>query len=463
MGRRIFVSYSRKEKAAVDELVAQLVAAGHDVWRDLSVVGGSDWWTTIVNEIATRDTFLVAVSAASLASAACVSELNYASQLHRHLLPVRVAGDFGTAQLSSLLARTQMIDFPSTPVLAVGLARAVSNLPEPNPLPLEITLPPPAPLSYLTALRDRLDSHVPLSALEQQETIAALRDGCRRADDVRDAQVMLRQMLLRPELLSRSADDIRETLQTTEQRNTPPPPPGSADGLGPVAPQTVAPQARPVPHRQPWPWVALSVATLLIVGLLARAAIGQRASSATTVVSTTSSATTATPPTTIAISSSSSIGGTSAPAPVDTTIPPETAPETTTARPTTTPRPSTTTSMPTTTAAPAPTWPSQANELCARFLPMVVQVVNGNSPTAYSDLAQVTDQLASGLSSLRSTPAAAGGAVSNLRTTVDRYTFAQQLFVLDQQSDAQNMAAEGFEYFKAGILALQRGGASECS
>ena len=232
-------------------------------WRKLAttygatreVVGGQDWWHTIVGRIRTCNVFLVALSPALLDSAACSAELSYANDLNKLILPVRVADGFSPALLNSVLARTQMVDYyPPTVGAAIRLMRAITDLPAPNPIPVPEPSPPPAPLSYLSALRDRLESATPMTEPEQAGVVLTLRQSSRNLEEVADARTLLKSMRVRPELFARIADEIDETLRITEPRVVAAPTAAAANptaspvvvsGVSPTVSPVVSPTANP--------------------------------------------------------------------------------------------------------------------------------------------------------------------------------------------------------------------------
>ena len=99
---------------------------GHEAWLDPSLVGGQEWWDTILGQIRKCDAVLLVISPAYVQSEACGSERKYAMKLRKSLLPVAVESvrpELLPADVSAL----QVIDCsaPSedyTIQLAVGLS-----------------------------------------------------------------------------------------------------------------------------------------------------------------------------------------------------------------------------------------------------------------------------------------------------------------------------------------------------
>src|SRR5512143_3464030 len=87
----VFVSYSRTNLDVVAQLVEDIAAVGIGAWHDQTLTGGQRWWDNILANIRGCDVFIAALSPESLDSEACRSELAYAKQLGKTILPVFVA------------------------------------------------------------------------------------------------------------------------------------------------------------------------------------------------------------------------------------------------------------------------------------------------------------------------------------------------------------------------------------
>src|SRR3712207_78845 len=95
----LFASYSRKDEAAVGELISDLQRAHLSVWHDQELRGGDPWWQDILSRIRQCDVFLFLLSRNSLASKPCLAELSYARALGLPILPVQV-GHVGNLRLT---------------------------------------------------------------------------------------------------------------------------------------------------------------------------------------------------------------------------------------------------------------------------------------------------------------------------------------------------------------------------
>lgn len=108
---QVFVSYSRRDRAAVDELVVDLGRRGIDVWVDhTDLLGTSRWTAEIVAAIRRSQAFLVALSEAAVASEHVVREVHLAGQVGRPIFPVRLEPVAVPDDLAYYLAGRQRYD-----------------------------------------------------------------------------------------------------------------------------------------------------------------------------------------------------------------------------------------------------------------------------------------------------------------------------------------------------------------
>ena len=88
---RLFLSYSRDDKAYVYELWRALRdRAHHDAWIDQRIVPAQDWWETILKNIETCETFIYLMTPKSVESIYCRAELTYALALNKPILPIMI-------------------------------------------------------------------------------------------------------------------------------------------------------------------------------------------------------------------------------------------------------------------------------------------------------------------------------------------------------------------------------------
>ena len=231
--KRLFVSYARQDRALVEELVDDLSSLGNEVWFDRAVSGGQKWWDEILSNIRSTDMLLFALTSASLDSVACRREAAYAAQLLRTVVPVLLDPGVEIHLLPTHLAEVHHIDY-TTPDKAAfkSLARTLLTYANPPPLPVPLPDPPKAPLSYLAALRERIDADGQLSFEAQSAIVIELRQGLRDRANASDALGLLARLRKRKDLFAAIADDIAELSAQARpdpprqpQPEPPPPPP----------------------------------------------------------------------------------------------------------------------------------------------------------------------------------------------------------------------------------------------
>jgi hypothetical protein len=294
--RKLFVSYARENRPAVDELVRHLDALGYETWVDTALRGGQSWWEEILRQISECDVFTAIVSRNSLNSVACKRELKWALALGKPVLPIAVE------RLPEALPRhfsvRQIVDY-SEPgqEAAFALAGALANLPPAPALPEPLPEPPAAPLSYLTDLVDQVSQPDPLSHEQQHQILTQIQPALRSADpeEQRGAHYILDTFSRREEIYA----DVGRTLADWGVNDQVPPErsPKQAgefsdtrrlvDGSGeievaetatgyPQTPRTAQPQHvsdwSPQPPSRPtssaWMWAAISASVLVVLGVV---------------------------------------------------------------------------------------------------------------------------------------------------------------------------------------------------
>jgi TIR domain len=171
----VMVSYAREDATAVGALVADLEQRAHlDVWFDRDLRGGQDWWNTILAQIRSCELFLIALSPDSLRSKACMSELDYAAQLNRPLLGVRVK-DVKISLLPRAIADGHIVNYQKRSADAVFelMSALAARAPAPS-LPTPLPRPPASPLTYMFGIGQKVGAPG-LSYGEQMALVADLR------------------------------------------------------------------------------------------------------------------------------------------------------------------------------------------------------------------------------------------------------------------------------------------------
>ena len=108
---RVFLSYSRSDRAFVDRLADDLGVAGIEVWCDVDALrGGEEWRTKIVDAIEQSDVFLLFVSPASMRSDNVRRELTVAEEEDKQVVPVLLENTSIPADFRYSLAGVQYTD-----------------------------------------------------------------------------------------------------------------------------------------------------------------------------------------------------------------------------------------------------------------------------------------------------------------------------------------------------------------
>jgi hypothetical protein len=234
MPQQLFVSYPRENKRDVEELVDHLQRLNYEVWADSALRGGQAWWDEILRRIAECDAFIAIVSRATLGSVACKRERDWARKLNKPVLPVAVE-HVVEAALPKELSMLEIVDYATPGVdAAFALAGALSGLGPAPPPPEKWPDPPPAPLSYLSEVVERVAQDEPLTQDEQRRILDQLQTALGSADP--EEQQGGREILDR---FSKRADlfaDVARRLGQLAAHNDTPLAPGPVSGQFPAQP-----------------------------------------------------------------------------------------------------------------------------------------------------------------------------------------------------------------------------------
>jgi TIR domain len=132
---RVFLSYSRTDRALVDRFDDDLTQAGIEIWRDVEALrGGEEWRTQIVEAIEQSDVFLLFVSPGSMGSDNVRRELTVAEEDGKRVVPVLVARTAIPDNFRYSLAGVQYTDITGADHSAAVAAILSSLREEPSPL-----------------------------------------------------------------------------------------------------------------------------------------------------------------------------------------------------------------------------------------------------------------------------------------------------------------------------------------
>jgi TIR domain len=268
----VFLSYAHQDVDVVAALRQDLEDIGQSVWIDTTLHGGQIWWDEILRQVRDCHVFIFAVSRHSLASEACLSECDYAADVNRPFLPVRI-DDVDMTNAPERLRNTQHIDFKvGNAASAKALARSLSSVRDSTPVPDPLPAPPATPQSY----RDRYAALLgpePLSLDDQMNYFVRLTvdidtansdealELLRALHEREDLSWKVRQMIDRF-LADRTADAAGSNAPTAS-------PDGDSPSIGAVEADHQEPESPPTapsPRRRLW-W-ALGAAAAVVIAVV---------------------------------------------------------------------------------------------------------------------------------------------------------------------------------------------------
>ncbi|MEO0561043.1 MAG: TIR domain-containing protein [Chloroflexota bacterium] len=211
---RIFISYPSLDRETIRTLVNNLENIGHEVWSDLSLTGGQDWWERVLDGVRGCDLFVFGITYNWLSSQACLREFDYATTLGKNRLPVRL-GDIPLESIPVQVRRLQITDYDNTDRSFLGLQRAINSFPPPIPLPTPLPDPPRSPLGELEAY----DQHLRQMRLErdaQSAMVFELKQALRRRQSADRARQLLQNLRRHPDTTETVAKRIDLALSETD-------------------------------------------------------------------------------------------------------------------------------------------------------------------------------------------------------------------------------------------------------
>jgi hypothetical protein len=234
---KAFISYSRKDQVKVIPLIEDLKELGNTVWFDQNTSGGQAWWDKVLSEIRACNLFVYCVSPNAVRSKACEAELQYATDLGKRILPVRVEGVSNNV-LPRNISSLQYVDYMLGDKSAYqSLTRALHTLqPQSTTTPDRVVPPPPIPISYMDDLARQIDSRADIPFANQSQLVTRLRYNYQDPDTRQDAEELLSRLRRRPDTATTITQQIDEILKFA------PPPPESHPILEPSIPLSEKPK-----------------------------------------------------------------------------------------------------------------------------------------------------------------------------------------------------------------------------
>ena len=175
----VFISYSHDDQAFAERLIADLQAAGHAVWIDVSRLKGGDLWIRAISEgIINSYAFVVLATQRALASSWVQDEILWAKQRGKQIIPLLledVVSDSGFFPLAGY----QGVKFHDADY-AVAFRTLLNGLPASPSSTIDAPIQPPKltrralELQYLDRLRFEVllntERYTPLSGTSQRRT-----------------------------------------------------------------------------------------------------------------------------------------------------------------------------------------------------------------------------------------------------------------------------------------------------
>lgn len=128
---RLFISYSRKNRSFVEQLVASLEGGGYDVWVDLQDIRPSEEWLAAIHSaIESADVVVFVLSTYSLdPSSVCARELEHAIRHNKRLVPVVCSRvDTRTTQVPDAIGKLNWVSFLEPECFDRGVADLISAI-----------------------------------------------------------------------------------------------------------------------------------------------------------------------------------------------------------------------------------------------------------------------------------------------------------------------------------------------
>ena len=214
----LFISYTRQSEAIARTLANDIEALGNTVWFDQDLSGGQAWWDQILATVRNCDVFVFVLDPEALNSTACKREFGYAADLGKPILPVLVSGGVSTNLLPPALSKIQFVDYRKQDHdAAIRLARALTTIPPPKPLPEPLPASPEAPISYLGSLAEQIETTSTLSFEKQSALVVDLKRSLRAPETADDARTLLESLRNRRDLFANIAEEVDEVLGSSRK------------------------------------------------------------------------------------------------------------------------------------------------------------------------------------------------------------------------------------------------------
>lgn len=182
------------------------------------MTGGQKWWDNILTNIRECDVFLFSLSPESWSSEACRNELDYGVKLGKTIIPVLICEGINLNLLSAPLNHIQIVDIRNKEKDAVLIIlKSILSSPESAPLPEILPGTPPIPVSYLSSLKEKIDSNEPMTYDHQVMLLFELEEELRAGRSPTEVKELLVALKRRDDLLAKISLKIDDFLKNFQE------------------------------------------------------------------------------------------------------------------------------------------------------------------------------------------------------------------------------------------------------
>jgi len=216
--KKIFISYSRSDKKSAKELSDDLILLGHSVWFDQHLEGGQVWWDKIIENIMDTDFFIFILTPSSILSLPCKKELQYAVDLGKTIIPIRISKEeISMNLLSPKLSKLQIVDYINKDKDSVlKIAKIFFERTPSKTLPVNPPTPPEIPVSYLGGIAEKVNFSDNMSYEMQSSLLIDLKKSLSEPSIKKDAYQLLNIFRKRRDIFATIAEEIDELITLSD-------------------------------------------------------------------------------------------------------------------------------------------------------------------------------------------------------------------------------------------------------
>jgi len=216
--KKVFISYSRSDEKTVKELADDLILLGHSVWFDQHLEGGQDWWNKIIANILNTDFFIFILTLSSIKSLPCKKELQYAVDLKKIIIPIRISEEkISMNLLSPKLSKIQIVEYNKKNKNSIlKIAKILFESTPSTEIPSKIPTPPEIPISNLGRIADKINFSDNMSYEMQSALFIDLKNSLTDSSLKSDVYQLLKSFRKRRDIFASVAEEIDNLLKKSE-------------------------------------------------------------------------------------------------------------------------------------------------------------------------------------------------------------------------------------------------------